>query len=115
MRDYEVTIIIQPQLDDELRTQLIQRVSDWIANGQEENQPAANHWGMRDMAYMIDGHKKGYYVLFDAQIEPSRIVEISQNLKFAEDVIRHLIVVKEAVEPEAEDNADEAESEASDA
>ena len=48
MRDYEVTVIVQPQLEDEARNELIARVSDWLVPGaDEDSKPVENHWGSR--------------------------------------------------------------------
>ena len=36
MRDYEVTVVIQPQLEEAERTQLIERLSDLLIPGTRE-------------------------------------------------------------------------------
>ena len=97
MREYEVTIIIQPQLDDEARTQLIERVSDWLApEAEEDDKPAQNHWGLRQLAYPIRKYTEGYYVLYDAKIDASRITEIERNMQYSEDILRYLVVRKDS-------------------
>jgi ribosomal protein S6 len=47
------------------------------------------------MAYPIEKNKEGYYVFFDAQIEPERIRDIERNMQFTEDILRYLFVRKE--------------------
>lgn len=97
MREYEVTIILQPKLDEESRTQLINRVTGWLvpeAEG-EENQPKIDLWGERRMAYPIRDFNQGYYVYYEVNLDPVRIKEIERNLQFVEDVLRYLIVRKE--------------------
>lgn len=97
MRDYEVTIIIQPQLADEARAELIERVSNWMApEAAEENKPVQNHWGMRQLAYPIKKYTEGYYVMYEASIDPSAIAEIERNMQYVEDLLRYLVVRKEA-------------------
>jgi len=97
VREYEVTIIIQPQLNDEARDQLIEQVGTWLTSGKEEaDKPVVNRWGQRRLAYPIQNNREGYYVLYEARLDPSRIAEIERNLQFAEDVIRYLVVRRES-------------------
>ena len=97
MRDYEVTIIIQPQLADEARAELIERISNWMApEAAEENKPVQNHWGMRQLAYPIKKFTEGYYVMYEASLEPSAITELERNMQYVEDLLRYLVVRKDA-------------------
>lgn len=96
MREYEVTIIIQPQLNDEAREQLIEQVGKWLTDGSENaDKPAINRWGQRRLAYPIENYREGFYVLYEARLSPGRIADIERNLQYAEDVIRYLVVRKE--------------------
>ncbi|MCZ7667058.1 MAG: 30S ribosomal protein S6 [Chloroflexi bacterium] len=54
MRDYELTIIFQPKLEETARNEIIGRIVGWLTNN-DENAPApvVNHWGKRFMAYPI--------------------------------------------------------------
>lgn len=95
MREYEITVVIQPQLDDEGRTRLIERIVNLIAPGAEEaDLPVQNHWGQRKLAYPIRNYREGYYILFEAKADPARISEIERNLQFIDDVLRYLVVRK---------------------
>ncbi len=96
MREYEVTIIIQPQLEEEARVQLIERISGILApEATDEDKPVVDEWGMRRLAYPIEKNKEGYYVLYDAVLDPTRIGEIERTLQYIEDVLRYLVVRKE--------------------
>jgi small subunit ribosomal protein S6 len=96
VREYEVTVIVQPQLDDDARADLIERVSDWLApNADEENKPVQHHWGQRQLAYPIKRYTEAYYILYESKIDPQRIGDIERNLQYAEDILRYLVVRKE--------------------
>jgi len=95
VREYEITIIVQPHLDDEARTELFERVNEWIAPGaEEEKKPVQNHWGQRQLAYPIRDFTEGYYLMYEALVDPSRISEIERNMQYAEDIIRYMVVRK---------------------
>ncbi len=97
MREYEVTIIIQPQLEEDERKELIARVSELLIPGaKEEEKPTADEWGMRRLAYPIQKHREGYYVLFEGAIDPARIPEAERSMQYMEDVIRYMFVRKES-------------------
>jgi small subunit ribosomal protein S6 len=97
VREYEVTIIIQPQLEEADRAQLIERISGILApEASEEDKPVVDEWGMRRLAYPIERNKEGYYVLYEATLDPTRISEIERTLQYIEDVLRYLVVRKEA-------------------
>ncbi len=95
MREYEVTVVIQPQLEEAERNQLIERLSNLLVPGSKEDGAlTANHWGMRNLAYPIKKFQEGYYVLYEAQIDPTRIKDIERSMQFNEDVLRYLVVRK---------------------
>jgi small subunit ribosomal protein S6 len=52
-------------------------------------------WGRRTLAYPIKNHREGVYVLFQAKISPSAILELERNLKLSEEIIRYLLVKTE--------------------
>ncbi len=96
MREYEVTIIIQPQLEEDEREKLIERVSDLLVpEATEDEKPAMDVWGMRRLAYPIQKNTEGFYVLYEAALDPTRITDVERSLQFTEDILRYLVVRKE--------------------
>jgi small subunit ribosomal protein S6 len=97
MREYELTIILQPKLEDAARDELIERVVGWLTNNDEtDEKPVINHWGKRYLAYPIKKFVEGYYVFFEAKVDPANITSIERNMQYAEDIIRYMFVRKEA-------------------
>ncbi|MFZ0545055.1 MAG: 30S ribosomal protein S6 [Candidatus Promineifilaceae bacterium] len=95
MREYEIAVILKPDLEDKERAQLLERIEGWLTNGEESNKPEADHWGKRSLAYPIKKFTEGYYVIYTAKADPSQIRELERNVVFVEDVIRHLIIRKD--------------------
>ncbi len=95
MRDYEVTVVIQPELEETERAQMIERLGNLLVPGSKEDGAlTANHWGVRQLAYPIRKFTEGYYVLYEAQIDPARIKDIERSMQFNEDILRYLVVRK---------------------
>ena len=97
MRDYEVTIILQPELEEQARNELLERVQGWLAPDEATAEKmVVDHWGMRQLAYQIRKLTRGYYVYYEVEIDPTRVTDIERNLQFSEDVMRYLFIRKEA-------------------
>ncbi len=90
MRDYELVIIIQPDLDETATTAVIDRVKGWITDA-EGNVAKTDLWGKRHMAYAIRKQREGYYVLLQAQMDPAFVNELERNLRLQEPVMRYLV------------------------
>ncbi len=96
MREYEVTVIFQANLDDEARSALVERVSGWLTHGEAEgDKPVQNVWGQRRLAYSIRKSTEGYYILFDAKLDPQRIADIERSMQYTDDILRYMFVRKE--------------------
>lgn len=96
MREYEVIVLLQPQLEEEARNQLIARIADMLTFGSEESaKPVIHHWGQRSMAYTIKKFKEAYYVFYEAKGDPAQINRIERDIEYIEAVIRYLVVRKE--------------------
>jgi small subunit ribosomal protein S6 len=93
MRDYELIIIIHPDLDDEAINQAHERIRGWIeeSGGKIEN---VDVWGKRRLAYEIQKQNEGIYYLLNLNMEPESISGLEINLGILEPVMRHLIVAK---------------------
>lgn len=96
MREYEVTVVIKTSLDDDARNALIEQIAGKLnPGGEEATAPKINHWGQRTLAYPIENERDGYYVLYEATVDPERINGIERDLLYEEDVLRHLVVRKD--------------------
>ena len=97
LRTYEVTMLIQPELDDEGRKQLIDKYTQSLTHGEgEDAAPAIDHWGRRQLAYPIKRNNEAYYVYFEADLDPSRVRSIEQALNYEDNILRYLFVRKES-------------------
>ena len=91
MRDYELVMIVSPEVADEAVPATIERVQQFIAE-QGGEVKEVNPWGRRRLAYPIERHREGSYVVAQLSLDPQRLTALEENLKLSEDVIRHLVV-----------------------
>lgn len=94
MRKYEALYILDPDLDDDARTQLIDRFKSVV----EENGGTVgelDEWGKRKLAYPINGFREGYYVLMNFEGTPAVAKDLDRVFKITIGLLRHMIVNKE--------------------
>ncbi len=91
LRDYELVIIVSPEVADEAVPATVERVQQFITE-QGGEVKEVNPWGRRRLAYPIERHREGSYVVAQLSLDPQRLGTLEENLKLADDVIRHLVV-----------------------
>lgn len=91
MRDYELIVIISPDVAEEEIPGTIDRVSDFITS-RGGAITEVDHWGKRKLAYPIDRFREGNYVLSRFKFKPEMAAELEANLKISEKILRHLLI-----------------------
>ncbi len=93
-REYELTFVIRPDMDDEEFAAVTDKVTGYVqAAGGEVT--STSLWGRRRLAYPIRRFVEGYYVFMLIQMEASDLAELDRSLRLNEDIIRHLVVRKD--------------------
>ena len=106
MNRYEMIYIIDADLEEAARKELIEKVSALITNNGGEIEKVDETWGKRRLAYAIDYKTEGWYVLvnFKAPVDLPR--ELERNLQINENVLRYLVIKlvekRSSVKPRAE-------------
>lgn len=92
MRRYELVVIISPQVADDEVPEAVERLVRRPVEGQGGEVGEINQWGRRKLAYPIQKHLEGNYVLTELRLDPQRTKELERGLHISEEVIRHLLV-----------------------
>src|SRR5215831_6122795 len=93
-RDYELGIVVNPDVGDEQARTIVERITHVIA-AHEGQVVRVNAVGRRRLAYPIDRHRDGLYFYFDLILEPGSVAEIERSLRVNEEIIRHLVLVRD--------------------
>jgi small subunit ribosomal protein S6 len=88
MNQYETMFIVRPELNDADVQKLADRYKSVV---EEQGGTVANagKWDKRKLAYEIDGHKEGNYVLMNFEAPSAVPAELGRLLSINDDVIRH--------------------------
>ncbi|MFN8523201.1 MAG: 30S ribosomal protein S6 [Chloroflexota bacterium] len=91
MRDYELMVVLNPELDDDGVTAATERIKT-LVSGRGGEVTEVNPWGRRRMAYPIRKFQDGFYSVAKLRLDPSAADPLERNLRQAEPVLRHLLI-----------------------
>lgn len=96
MKEYELTVLIHPDLEADLETPLA-KVREIITSAggviaREDN------WGKKKLAYAINREEFAVYVYMDVELPADAPLKISNTFNITEEVLRYLLV---KVDPKA--------------
>ncbi len=105
MRDYELVVLLHPDLELNLDSPL-KKVSEVItgSGGKVINQDI---WGKRKLAYPIAKENFAVYVYFDIQLPPEAVAKVEGLFNITDEVIRYLITAPVPVEEDEEESEDD--------
>ncbi len=94
MREYELILVIHPELDETAFNDVVTRVSNWVTEAGGEILKT-DLWGKRRLAYPIRKQMEGQYVLLNTKMAPKVGADLDRNLRFVEPVMRYILVAKD--------------------
>ncbi len=91
MRDYEVLVIFDPDLEERTVAPTLDKFLTVITNdgGSVEK---VDVWGRRTLAYEINKKREGIYAVLDLKCEPAAVAELDRQLGLNESVLRTKVV-----------------------
>lgn len=90
MKEYELTVLIHPDLESDLETPL-KKVRDIVKKAGGEIVREDN-WGKKKLAYRINREDFAVYVYMDVKLPADAPLKISNTLNITEEVLRYLLV-----------------------
>ncbi len=89
MRKYETAIILDPEIGEEEREQVVSRLTEAIGQFSGEVFDRED-WGIRKLAYRIKRKERGYYFFLRYTGDAGVVEEVERLLKINEKVLRFL-------------------------
>ncbi len=91
LRDYELVLVVNPEGAEDALEATINNVNQFIT-GKGGVISEEERWGKRKLAYPINRHLEGNYVLTRCKMRPNWAKELDANLNISEEVLRHLLL-----------------------
>ena len=95
MRNYEAMYILRADLEEEALEAAVARFDDVVKSNNGEI-VKTERWGKRRLAYEVNGKTEGYYILMTFKAPNNVSNELDRILKIQDDVLRHLVIKKDA-------------------
>jgi small subunit ribosomal protein S6 len=90
-RQYEALYVVSPEITEEGVTELHERVAE-IVDQLGGKIDKTDNWGRRRLAYEINRHREGTYVIELVTGPGTLVTELDRRLRVMEQLLRHLIV-----------------------
>jgi small subunit ribosomal protein S6 len=93
-KKYELMVIINPDIALDAINKQLEEIKEMLvlSKGEKPEIFFEDVWGMRDIAYTIKKHDRGFYAVYDFVMDPSLLNELDTNLRLEANVLRHMIV-----------------------
>ena len=87
MRKYETLLLLSPELTVEEREKVL-----GVMSGVIEREGgvilATDHWGMRDLAYPVRKHMRGYFVRYEYTGPSPLVAELERNIRIVDGIYK---------------------------
>lgn len=90
MKEYELTVLVHPDLEVDLEAPLAKVRKLVTDNGGKI--VSEDNWGKKKLAYRINGEDFAVYVAFDVELPAEAPLKISNTLNITDEVLRYLLV-----------------------
>ena len=95
MNKYELSVVVNAKIEDDVRVATVEKVKEYVARygGTVTN---VDEWGKKRLAYEIQKMKEGFYYFIQFEADATAPAEIERHVRIMENVIRYLCVRQEA-------------------
>lgn len=107
MRDYELTMVIDPDLKEADQIKLIAKVEKLITDAKGKSLKPVS-WGKKELAYPIKKKSFGSYFFLALSLSPEELTNIDKKIRLEEEIIRYLLIGVEKPKPTQEKPLDKA-------
>jgi small subunit ribosomal protein S6 len=88
---YEVLFIVRPDIGEAgVQEQVVRARRALEEHGATAIQ--VHDWGIRDLAYRIETHRRGWYILIEHEGDARAVNELERQLKLSDQILRYMSV-----------------------
>ncbi len=95
MSKYELALVVNAKIEDEEREAVVEKAKAYITRfGGTVTE--VEEWGKKRLAYEIQKMREGFYYFIQFEAEATCPAELEKRVRIMENVLRYLVVKKEA-------------------
>ena len=93
MRKYEIMYILNANLTEEERVAIQEKLHGCLTSNGDTVEVNEKDWGLRELAYQINFHSNGYYVVLSVEAKDDNgIKEFRRICKIETNVLREMVI-----------------------
>lgn len=91
---YELVVILKALLPEDVRLSAQNKIETLVKTS-GGSISKTDVWGKKHLAYRINKHDEGYYILYKVELEKSKTDSFRSNLALIPELLRSLIIKEE--------------------
>ena len=91
MAKYELMLILDPSLSDDDRNSTLSKIKETIESNSWKIEKE-DIWGDKKMAYKINKVERAFYVLYNLELDWTKIFDITKVFNLEQAIWRHMFV-----------------------
>jgi len=91
MKNYEFMLILDPTVSEDERNGTIESIGKMLKSAKAKI-VKEDVWGDKKMAYKINKSDRGFYILYNIEINPEALKDITRELNLEKHIWRHMFV-----------------------
>lgn len=90
MNKYESVILINQNITEDERKELISKFKNFLCNNGKVNK--IEEIGLRKLAYEVQKQKEAYYVVYNFETSKENIAELERLYRITDEIIKFIVI-----------------------
>ena len=95
MNKYELVLVVNAKIEDDARAAVVEKAKAYVTR-YGGTVTEVEDWGKKKLAYEIQHMKEGFYYFIQFEAEATCPAELEKRVRIMENVLRYLVVRKDA-------------------
>lgn len=95
MNKYELALVVNAKIEDEAREAVVEKAKNYVTR-YGGTITEVEEWGKKRLAYEVQKMREGFYYFIQFEADATCPAEIERHVRIMDNVLRYLIVKKEA-------------------
>ena len=95
MSKYELALVVNAKIEDEAREAVVEKAKGYVAR-YGGTVTEVEEWGKKRLAYEVQKMREGFYYFIQFEADATCPAEVESHVRIMDNVMRYLVVKKEA-------------------
>ena len=95
MNKYELALVVNAKIEDEAREAVVEKAKGYVAR-YGGTVTEVEEWGKKRLAYEVQKMREGFYYFIQFEADATCPAEVERHVRIMDNVLRYLVVKKEA-------------------